>query len=428
MGMKKAFFIPAVVLVLALAMPSPAQTRRTYTAQPPADPLQDAEALLEKEQYAQAEEKLRSLMPAQAKNPQAWFDLGFALSHQEKAKDAIAPFQKAVALSPDWFEANLNLGIILAKSGDPDAAVPVLKHAVTLKPTSGGQKALGRAWIALGQALENSDPKSAVAAYDKAADMDPADQDLLVTSGFALERTGDLAGAEQRYTRAAGAGNSSGLSHLISLLRKQHRDSEALVWLNKYVGQNPQDADARVQLASALLSQGKREEAIAMLETAQSTLADPRINRALASLYLDAKQYDKAAASLQQLVKTNPGDAQLRWDLGSALIHLHKYPEAESEMLGALKTDPTLASDPWELAFAAQQNKHYELAIRILDTRSRRFQETPTTYWIRAVSYDSLGAAKPAAANYRLFLASDEGKSPEQEFQARHRLKAIAPQ
>jgi Flp pilus assembly protein TadD len=304
----------------------------------------------------------------------------------------------------------------------------VLKHAVTLQPTSGGQKALRRAWIALGQALENSDPKSAVAAYDKASEIDPADQDLVVLSGFALERAGDLAGAEQRYTRAAAAGNSSGMSHLLRLLKDQHRDAEAVVWLNKYVTQNPHDANARVQLASALLSQGKREEAIAMLETAQTTLADPRINRALASLYLDAKQYDKAADALQQLAKTNPGDAQLRWDLGSALIHLHKYPEAESEMLDALKIDPALASDPWELAYAAQQNKHFELAIRVLDTRSRHFQETPTTYWIRAVSYDSLGAAKPAAANYRLFLAADEGKSPEQEFQARHRLKAIAPQ
>ena len=144
--------------------------------------------MLQKQQYAQAEDKLQPLMTTQARNPQAWFDLGFAQSHQEKTKDAAAAFRKAVDLSPDWFEANLNLGIILAKSGDPAAAVPVLKHAVTLKPTSGGQKALGRAWVALGQAMEDSDPRGAATAYDKAAEIDPSDADLLVLSGFALQR------------------------------------------------------------------------------------------------------------------------------------------------------------------------------------------------------------------------------------------------
>jgi hypothetical protein len=34
---------------------------------------------------------------------------------------------------------------------------------------------------------------------------------------------------------------------------------------------------------------------------------------------------------------------------------------------------------------------------------------------------------KPAAANYKLFLEVAGGKFPDQEFQARHRLKAILP-
>jgi hypothetical protein len=34
---------------------------------------------------------------------------------------------------------------------------------------------------------------------------------------------------------------------------------------------------------------------------------------------------------------------------------------------------------------------------------------------------------KPAAANYKLFLGVAGGKFPDQEFQARHRLKAILP-
>lgn len=423
------------VVLIALASQSPAGQAGTATRtrpgsagqRPAADPLQEAEFLLQKQQYAQAEEKLQHLMAAQGKNPQAWFDLGFAQSHQAKTKDAVASYQKAVELAPDWFEANLNLGLDMVKSGSSATAIPVLKRAVTLKPVSGGQKAIARAWLGLGEALDSSDPKAAATAYDKASELDSADPELLVRAGAAFERAGDQAGAEQRFTKAADAGSANGMSRLIAVLASQQRYNDAAGWLNKYVAQNPGDAKARVELAQLLTAQGKKEDAISMLEATKSASSNPSIESALASLYLDAKQYDKAANILPSLIQKSPGDAQLRWDLGSALMHQHQYPQAESEMLAALKINSSLESDYWELAYVAQQNQHYELAIRVLDARAQRFQETPTTYWIRAVSYDSLGAVKPAAANYKLFLDADGGKSPEQEFKARHRLKAIEP-
>src|SRR5579884_3081263 len=69
------------------------------------DILKEAEELLQKQQYQRAEEKLQVITAKQADNPQAWFDLGFAQSHQNKPADAIAAYRKATALSPKWFEA-----------------------------------------------------------------------------------------------------------------------------------------------------------------------------------------------------------------------------------------------------------------------------------------------------------------------------------
>src|SRR5215472_5424026 len=212
MGLKNLTVTMAIALVTSTSVParqtsSALRPRPDATAQhPAADPLHESEDLLQKQQYAQAEEKLQPLMAAQAKNPQAWFDLGFAQSHQEKTKDAVASYQKAVDLASDWFEANLNLGLDLVKAGNSTAAAPVLKHAVTLKPIAGGQKALARAWFGLGEALEDNDPKGAAAAYDKASELNPTDLDLVVRSGTALQHAGDATGAEQRYAMAAGAG------------------------------------------------------------------------------------------------------------------------------------------------------------------------------------------------------------------------------
>jgi Flp pilus assembly protein TadD len=428
-------FILALFLTAPLAPSSSAQLfptpkpRPAAPTEPTADALQEAESLLEKQQYSQAEGKLEALTARQAKNPQFWFDLGFAQSHQGKTPEAIEAYRKAVALAPDWFEANLNLGVELARSGNSAAAEPVLKHAVELKPTSGGQRKLASAWLALADASQFSDPKSSVAAYDKAAELGEVDPELAARAAMALVRAGDVAGAEQRLKKAAAAGSPTAVRQLVVLLSGQKRYVEAAEWMKK---QNLEDPKSLYQLARLLKDAGETEQAISILEKLRATPAGSETGRELASLYLDRKQYDKAANILQELAEAHPGDAELRWDLGNALLYQRKYPDAEKEMFEALKMDPQivqkLEGDYWELAYAAQQNKHYELAIRVLDMRAQRLPETPATYWIRAVSYDSLGAVKLAAANYRLFLAADGGKSPDQEFQARHRLKAIEPQ
>src|SRR5437588_8471096 len=125
------------------------------------DDLKDAEDLLQKQQYQQAEEKLLVIVAKQSTNPQAWFDLGFAQSRLVKNADAILAYRKAVELSPKWFEAQQNLGLALAKSGDFPAAAEALKIAVTLKPTTGGDRALSQAWISLAQVTAEFDPQQA---------------------------------------------------------------------------------------------------------------------------------------------------------------------------------------------------------------------------------------------------------------------------
>ena len=430
--------LPVVIMgaaILEAACGLPAQTRapQARPSPPPAsraaDPLDAAESLLAKQQFAEAEEKLQALVKSQDKNPQAWFDLGFAQSHLGKTTDAVSSYQKAVDLAPDWFEANLNLGVDLARSGKRNAAIPVLKHAVELKPSTGGAQAIARAWLTLAQTTEEdgSDPKGAAAAYDKAAELGVADPMIVVRAGSLLEKAGDAAGAEQHYRKAAESGNAAGMARLIDLLRAQKRDADAETWLRKYAAQNPQDAQATVQLARLLAGQGKKEEAAQILKPLAGPSAGPQVNQELGELYLDNKQYADAAPLFQQALAAKPQDAQLHYDLGLALLHQLKYAEAEAELMKAVQLKPALTEAYATLADAAFQNKHYELCLRVLDVRAKSVAETPATYFLRATAYDSLHMYKPAVANYKQFLAVAQGKFPDQEFQARHRIKAIEP-
>jgi hypothetical protein len=62
-----------------------------------------------------------------------------------------------------------------------------------------------------------------------------------------------------------------------------------------------------------------------------------------------------------------------------------------------------------------------------LDERAKHLPEIPATYFLRATSYDNLKVKPKAIENYQRFLATDAGKMPDQEWQARHRLIAIDP-
>ncbi len=105
----------------------------------------------------------------------------------------------------------------------------------------------------------------------------------------------------------------------------------------------------------------------------------PKLARDLASLYLETKQYPAAADLLRPLIAQSPNDAQLHLDYGTALMHQLKYPEAQAVLLKAVQLNPNLVQAYSDLAYAAEQNKNYELTIRVLDARAKLQPETPGT-------------------------------------------------
>ena len=88
---------------------------------------------------------------------------------------------------------------------------------------------------------------------------------------------------------------------------------------------------------------------------------------------------------------------------------------------------PDLAAAYGDLAFAASENKNYTLVIKDLDLRAKQLPEIPITYFLRASAYDHLRDVKQASANYHLVLQTANGKFPDQEWQAKHRLIALEP-
>src|SRR5580704_3433797 len=163
--------------------------------------LTAAEAAIEKKNYSAAETLLRKLVERDPASYVAWFDLGFVENALGKVDDSIAAYRKAVAAKPDVFESNLNLGLQLAKTGQPDAE-EYLRAATHLKPSSQPAEGQYRAWLSLAETLAKTKPEEALAAYEHAAALKPKEAEPYLSRGRLLEREKRFADAEQDYKQA----------------------------------------------------------------------------------------------------------------------------------------------------------------------------------------------------------------------------------
>src|SRR5690242_9386448 len=81
--------------------------RRARTSESEAEFRKAVEAAQAKD-FATAEPLLKKAAEDNPKNYQAWFYLGYVYSETNRSDDAIAAYQKAVALQPGVVESNLN--------------------------------------------------------------------------------------------------------------------------------------------------------------------------------------------------------------------------------------------------------------------------------------------------------------------------------
>jgi len=427
-----AVYLPAE-LVVSGSSRAFAQTIRHHTVAeqdssfPPE--LTQAETAIEKKDYPTAQALLKKVVAAGPNNYQAWFDLGFVENAMDNPQESIAAYRKSVAAKPDVFESNLNLGLMLAKTGQPDAE-QFLRAATTLTPTSNREQGQARAWLSLGHILESSKPEEATEAYLRAAALNPKDPEAHLSAGLLLEKQNRFADAEQQYKQALAidSQSSDALTGLANLYLRGNRLADAEQVLRQLVSLRPNDPAVHLELGRVLAAGGNNEQAIRELESASKlSPADPAVERQLADLYSSSQMYDQAEALYRSLVAENPQDAEAHHGLGVILMKKKKFAAAQQELLTTVKLKPDYGEAYGDLAVAANENKNYELAIKATDARAKYLPEIPVSYFLRATAYDHLRAYKQAAENYHRFLEVAHGEYPDQEWQARHRLIAIEP-
>jgi len=408
---------------------SMAQTVLQPSTTPPPKPttsdtrLVDAQKAVDQNDYARAAALLGDFLKDHPENAAAHFQLAFAYGELKRTDESVAEYRRAIEIDPSFSEAHLNLGLTLLNRGDNSGAATQFLHAVELMPGQAKPRYLA------GLALERAGKlPEAIQQYEQAGAADTKGYEIYFRWGLTLERVGRAADAEDRLRQAIALRPDFAPAHLAlaGALLDEKKSDAAAAELAEYLKQNPNDTNARMQLASALNNSGKPAEALAELDRADAIAAPdvPRL-KLRASISISQKDWDGAVRALSAAATQEPGDAGLHAELGRIYLEKRDFANAERELRRALSINPNEEGTLGNLITTVYLAGNYPAALDLLDIQEKRMAATPFMLFLRATCYDKLHRNAEAAAAYQQFLDADQGRDDKEEFQARERLKVL---
>jgi len=373
---------------------------------------------LDEHRYDAAALAFQKAIEADPKDFSLHFNLALAYSLLHRDADGVAEYRKTLELKPGLYEAELNAGILLLRQKNPGEALPLLADAVRQKPA----EYRPRYYLAESE-LQTGDAAKAGEDYRAALSANPKSAAAELGLGRALAKLDRLPDAAPHFEQAAALDPAfkDALLELADLYETHKMTDAALAIFRQF----PDNAAVQEHVGQLMLQRKQYAEAIPGLEQAYRKDPTPANRLALAFAYLFHDERAKALPLLKDAAAGDSGNFQIRMAYGRALRDDRQFPAAEAEFAAALKLKPSDAPAWQEYADMAYKNGHLEAALAGFDKARELGNDTPGNWFLRAIILDSLKQQKPALEAYQHFLSVSGGKFPDQEWQARQRVKLL---
>ncbi|WP_284451627.1 tetratricopeptide repeat protein [Methylophaga thalassica] len=222
---------------------------------------------------------------------------GNALAGQNKTKEAVEAFRKAIKIDPSIAEMHFNLAALLTNMNRHEEAIQSYKKAVSLKPN------LVDAYYNMGiahQALKQYPQASQN--YQKAIELEPGFYEAMVNLGVVLQEQGMLIEAINTYNQALQIHNDAQIYfNLGTAYKNQGKLGDAIAAYNKALELNPNYADVHRSVGEVLRDQGRYDESVAAYKRALELNPDlPMANYSLAVYLYDSGDLEGALEHFQR--------------------------------------------------------------------------------------------------------------------------------
>lgn len=314
-----------------------------------------------------------------------WHHLARLRGRDGDTDGALAAFDQAIALSPDYVPARWRRGTVLLDRGDLAGAEAAFRVAVNLAPAdSAGVTGLARVQMAQGQARE------AAATLEGLIDRTPDDRyayQLLATAYRALGRR-----VEADEALAAGASGEP-----------RYLDA----WASE-VSAYRRGFAATLKEATALGMEGNYPDAIRLLEQLRAERPDDReLSTYLGGLYATAGRTADARPLLEGILRAHPDDFDATMNLATAHLFDRAHDDAERLVARALELRPNDADAARLRGVVAWRRGRLDDAERWLgEAAAANPADAKALAWIGSIRLDR-GRAAQALTAYRAALARD---------------------
>jgi len=323
--------------------------------------------------FEDAKARADKVLQAHPQDVEAQLIVGHALAGLKDLDGAIREVQEAVEVDPDRSESYVSLAAIENARGRKEEAEAALKRALTLAPRSLD------AHLALGYFYWNEGRRSeAEALFKSAHQIDPSARQVNQMLSTYYIATGRAAEAEPHLKKMAedpedSASKLQYADYLIAMRRPQ----EARPILDKLAaGRNRDFGPANLRIAGLLFSDGKREEAHALIKRVLER--EPNDAGALlleARLLTAESKYDEALKRARAAADADPRSAQAQFLLGRLYRLQNQRAEAVKAFNEVLRLNPRAAQAQIELAqlnlAAGRANDSVQLAEQAVRNQPR---------------------------------------------------------
>ena len=322
--------------------------------------------------------------------------------------EAIAFYEKALALRPGWTEGWWSLGTIQYDQSAYGEAARAFEKLIELDPKAGTAKVmLGLCEFDLGSdasALKHiEDGKNLGIAKDP-----QLRQVVLYHEGVLLQRKASFEGAREALEALCRDGvQTDGLTQELGMV--------ALRIQGKPSATDATDAKIVTGLgrASCLAAQGKFDEARQDYGDLVRTYPEyPNIHYAYGKFLLQTHDTTAAVEEFKREIGNNPNHVFARLEIAAVRYRVDSaagLPYAEE----AVKLDPQLPFAHYLFALLLLDTKSYERAIPELEIARRAFPQEAQVYFALGSAYAHTGRKQEAARARAIFVRLNQDETPE---------------
>lgn len=361
-------------------------------------------AALKNNEFDQALQLLEPTLRELPNSPQLWMLQGLAYSGKGDQKSALASFQKALKISPDYLPALEGASQLEYDAGSAEA-VPLLQRVLRLQPN------------------------------------DPTTHAMLAVLAY---KKGDCAGAVQHFAQSGPLIDSQpgALQEYGVCLIRLKEPEKAISVFQRILSSHPDDPRARRGLAAVELSVGRPQDALATLQSLlaandpdvptirlaaaayeanndtpaavkllhDAIVKDPR-NVALyvdfANIAMTHQSFQTGIEMIDAGLKGKPKAAELYLARGVLYVQLADYDKAEADFRSAEQLDPNQALSAAAQGMVAEERNQNDPDRALVTVRSKLAKQPGDAFlWYLQAAILAQRAPTPGSAEFQQAVRS----------------------